>query len=128
MSHQHQDWHRIVITKKRKTEGPGNTGARTHTPGMGNRFATDVDDMEFSGTRVKLTHVFKVALMQARQDKKWTQAQLAQRMNVTPALIASYERGTVFPSGPFISKLNRILGRKLPHIPVPMTRNKLSKE
>merc|ERR1711920_562269 len=62
---------------------------------------------------------FKVALMQARTAKKWSQEQLARMLNVKPNVITQYEQGKVVPNGQLIAKMNRVLGVKLPKIRKP---------
>jgi ribosome-binding protein aMBF1 (putative translation factor) len=63
-----------------------------------------------------VTHDFKISLMNARQSKRLTQKQLAQMMNCKLHIIQGYETGKVIPDGVFISKMNRVLGIKLPKI------------
>ncbi|ONM04923.1 Multiprotein-bridging factor 1a [Zea mays] len=55
----------------------------------------------------------KKNLMQARLDKKLTQAQLAQMINEKPQVIQEYESGKAIPNQQIISKLERALGTKL---------------
>ncbi|GFZ05096.1 multiprotein bridging factor 1B [Actinidia rufa] len=55
----------------------------------------------------------KKAIMQARMDKKLTQAQLAQIINEKPQVIQEYECGKAIPNQQIISKLERALGAKL---------------
>ncbi|RDX93534.1 Multiprotein-bridging factor 1b [Mucuna pruriens] len=55
----------------------------------------------------------KKAIMQARMDKKLTQAQLAQIINEKPQVIQEYESGKAIPNQQIISKLERALGAKL---------------
>lgn len=55
----------------------------------------------------------KKAIMQARMDKKLTQAQLAQLINEKPQIIQEYESGKAIPNQQIISKLERALGAKL---------------
>jgi len=55
----------------------------------------------------------KKNLMQARLDKKMTQAQLAQMINEKPQVIQEYESGKAIPNQQIISKLERALGTKL---------------
>ncbi|XP_052109315.1 multiprotein-bridging factor 1a [Arachis duranensis] len=55
----------------------------------------------------------KKALMQARMDKKLTQAQLAQIINEKPQVIQEYESGKAIPNQQIIGKLERALGAKL---------------
>lgn len=55
----------------------------------------------------------KKAIMQARMDKKLTQAQLAQLINEKPQIIQEYESGKAIPNQQIIGKLERALGAKL---------------
>ncbi|KAF8659084.1 hypothetical protein HU200_058727 [Digitaria exilis] len=55
----------------------------------------------------------KKNLMQARLDKKMTQAQLAQMINEKPQVIQEYESGKAIPNQQIIGKLERALGTKL---------------
>lgn len=55
----------------------------------------------------------KKSIMQARLDKKLTQAQLAQMINEKPQVIQEYESGKAIPNQQIITKLERALGVKL---------------
>ena len=55
----------------------------------------------------------KKAIMQARMEKKLTQAQLAQMINEKPRVIQEYESGKAIPNQQIMSKLERALGTKL---------------
>ncbi|KAG6484591.1 hypothetical protein ZIOFF_053112 [Zingiber officinale] len=55
----------------------------------------------------------KKNLMQARLEKKLTQAQLAQLINEKPQIIQEYESGKAIPNQQIIIKLERVLGTKL---------------
>uniref|UniRef100_A0A453EFF2 HTH cro/C1-type domain-containing protein n=1 Tax=Aegilops tauschii subsp. strangulata TaxID=200361 RepID=A0A453EFF2_AEGTS len=55
----------------------------------------------------------KKSIMQARTDKKLTQAQLAQLINEKPQVIQEYESGKAIPNQQIIGKLERALGTKL---------------
>ncbi|XLR03576.1 hypothetical protein S83_069774 [Arachis hypogaea] len=55
----------------------------------------------------------KKVVMQARMDKKLTQAQLAQIINKKPQVIQEYESGKAIPNQQIIGKLERALGAKL---------------
>ncbi|EER15225.1 multiprotein bridging factor type 1, putative [Perkinsus marinus ATCC 50983] len=57
---------------------------------------------------------FRHALQQARLAKKMSQADLAKAINEKPTVINEYESGKAIPNGAIISKLNRILGTRLP--------------
>ena len=52
--------------------------------------------------------------MQARMSKKWTQKDLATRINEKPQIIGEYESGKAIPNGSLIAKMERALGCKLP--------------
>lgn len=64
----------------------------------------------------EITHSFKISLMRARQAKKLSQKELAQKINVKSNLINEYESGKTIPDGQIINKLNRALDIKLPKI------------
>uniref|UniRef100_N1R1S3 Multiprotein-bridging factor 1b n=1 Tax=Aegilops tauschii TaxID=37682 RepID=N1R1S3_AEGTA len=66
----------------------------------------DLDDERVSSD-------LKKNLMQARLDKKMTQAQLAQMINEKPQVIQEYESGKAIPNNQIIGKLERALGAKL---------------
>ena len=51
--------------------------------------------------------------MQARLDKKLTQAQVAQLINEKPNVIQEYVSGKAIPSPQVLSKLSRVLGTQL---------------
>ncbi|KAI9086003.1 hypothetical protein K1719_032080 [Acacia pycnantha] len=55
----------------------------------------------------------KKAIMQARTEKKLTQAQLAQIINEKPQVIQEYESGKAIPNQQILGKLERALGAKL---------------
>ena len=57
---------------------------------------------------------FRLALQKARQEKKLTQKELAQKLNVTQIVINGYESGKEIPKGNLINQMNRVLGVKLP--------------
>ncbi|KAG6539955.1 hypothetical protein Mapa_018704 [Marchantia paleacea] len=51
--------------------------------------------------------------MQARLEKKFTQAQLAQLINEKPQIVQEYESGKAIPNQLILVKLERVLGVKL---------------
>ncbi|KAL6535933.1 Multiprotein-bridging factor 1b [Orobanche hederae] len=61
----------------------------------------------------KVPTELKKAIIQARNDKKLTQSQLAQLINEKPQIIQEYESGKAIPNQQIISKLERALGAKL---------------
>ncbi|WVZ04031.1 hypothetical protein V8G54_024837 [Vigna mungo] len=64
-------------------------------------------------TDEKVPTELKKAIMQARMEKKLTQAQLAQVINEKPQVIQEYESGKAIPNQQIIGKLERALGTKL---------------
>ena len=61
-----------------------------------------------------VSHDFKIALQKARQEKKLTQVELAQKVMEKQSVIAEYESGKAIPNNTVISKLERVLGMRLP--------------
>lgn len=53
-------------------------------------------------------------LLHARNAKQLTQKQLAAKLNIKPSVIQEYEQGKAQPNGQLISRLDRVLGCKLP--------------
>jgi putative transcription factor len=90
-------------------------GAANHNLGPTN--AKKLDEDTGSYKHKEIPSDFKKALMQARTNKKLTQAQLAQQCNLSPKVVQDYEAGKAVPDGQIISKLNRALGVTLPKIP-----------
>lgn len=130
-----QDWEPVVIRKKapnaaakrdekavneaRRAGGPietvkkynaGSNKASSSTPGL-NTKKLDEETEVLSHERVSTD--LKKAIMQARLDKKLTQAQLAQQINEKPQIIQEYESGKAIPNQQIIAKLERVLGAKL---------------
>ena len=81
--------------------------------------ARKLDEETEDFRHAKLDTNFKLALMQARQAKGLTQAQIAGLINVKPNIINDYEQGKVVPDQAIISKLNRALSTKLPKMVKP---------
>jgi len=80
--------------------------------------ATKLDDNEAPDFKhATITLDFKLALQKARTEKKWSQKDLAQKVNVKQSVINDYESGKAIPDPALISKLNRVLGVSLPKIP-----------
>jgi putative transcription factor len=55
----------------------------------------------------------KRKIQKARMDKKMTQKQLAQALQVKPQIVNEYETGKAIPDSNLINKMQRILGTKL---------------
>ncbi|CAA3020914.1 multiprotein-bridging factor 1a-like [Olea europaea var. sylvestris] len=130
-----QDWEPVVIRKKaptaaaRKDEKAVNAarraGAEIETVRKSNAGTNKaasssstlntrkLDEETENLAHEKVPSELKKAIMQARLDKKLTQAQLAQMINEKPQIIQEYESGKAIPNQQLISKLERALGVKL---------------
>lgn len=125
----HQDWEVKVLktnsqqaTKKNKSTGaivPKVENLVRKQPsqadGVSLHKLEDNETPDFKHSTV--TQEFKTALMKARQQNKWSQKDLANKMNVKVSLIADYENGKAIPEPQVIQKLNSTLNVKLPRIP-----------
>ncbi|XP_010524071.1 PREDICTED: multiprotein-bridging factor 1b-like [Tarenaya hassleriana] len=130
-----QDWEPVVIRKKapnsaakrdeKAVNAARRTGAEIETVrkfnGGTNKAAsssTSLNTKKLDDDTENLTHdrvptELKKAIMQARTEKKLTQAQLAQIINEKPQVIQEYESGKAIPNQQILSKLERALGAKL---------------
>jgi len=61
-----------------------------------------------------MSHDLRIAIGQARNEKKLSQEQLAQAISEPKANISAYESGKSVPSGKSIASIERALGVKLP--------------
>ncbi|KAK6132479.1 hypothetical protein DH2020_033702 [Rehmannia glutinosa] len=130
-----QDWEPVVIRKKaptaaarkdekavnaarragaeietiRKSTAGTNKAAKSTTTLNTRKLDEDTENLAHEKVPTEL----KKAIMQARMDKKLTQAQLAQMINEKPQVIQEYESGKAIPNQQIISKLERVLGVKL---------------
>lgn len=71
----------------------------------------DNETEDFHIDRVSST--LKQHILKARNEKKMTQAQLAQAINEKPQVIQEYESGKAVPKPQVLNKLSRVLGVKL---------------
>ncbi|KAL0089664.1 lambda repressor-like HTH type 3 transcription factor [Phycomyces blakesleeanus] len=53
------------------------------------------------------------AIQKGRQEKKWTQKDLAQQINEKPQVVNEYESGKAIPNQQVLGKMERALGIKL---------------
>ncbi|KAK8691348.1 hypothetical protein V6N13_074859 [Hibiscus sabdariffa] len=130
-----QDWEPIVIRKKapsaalkkdekvvnaarragaeiesiKKSNAGTNRAASSSTSLNTRKLDEDTENLAHERVPTEL----KKAIMQARMDKKLTQAQLAQIINEKPQIIQEYESGKAIPNQQIIGKLERALGAKL---------------
>ncbi|XP_057873197.1 multiprotein-bridging factor 1b [Cryptomeria japonica] len=130
-----QDWEPVVIRKKapnsaaKKDDKAVNAARRTGAPietirkfnAGSNKAASSstslntkkLDDETEVLSHERVPSELRKNIMQARLDKKLTQAQLAQQINEKPQIIQEYESGKAIPNQQVIVKLERVLGVKL---------------
>eukprot|EP00891_Asterochloris_glomerata_P008580 jgi/Astpho2/8580/fgenesh1_pm.00126_%23_1_t len=134
-----QDWNEVVIRPKKQTAATSNTEAainaarRTgaevvtekkfsagkNTAGGAGKLFPKCKDAAKLDRETEETHhervpsELKKKIMQARLDKKMTQAQLAQAINEKPQIIQEYESGKAIPNPQVLGKLSRTLGVQL---------------
>lgn len=135
MNHTHQDWEPIIFHKK-----IGNpTNKETVKEALRN--GGNVDTLRKTGDHLseaakkrkleadlyvpatesapeqkplpKLSTEARQQMIKARTEKKLTQVQLAQQLNVRPNLIQDMENGKVLEDKTLLQKVNRLLGTKL---------------
>ena len=100
---EHQDWNVTVIRKNQPKPKP-----KGYVKPRGD--VTNDEEKPFK----KISQSFKVELMRHRQKLGMTHKDLAQKLNVMPAVIASYESGKVIPDGKLIHRMNLLFKTKLP--------------
>eukprot|EP00252_Welwitschia_mirabilis_P007057 TRINITY_DN180_c0_g1_i1.p1 TRINITY_DN180_c0_g1~~TRINITY_DN180_c0_g1_i1.p1 ORF type:complete len:143 (-),score=31.87 TRINITY_DN180_c0_g1_i1:461-889(-) len=130
-----QDWEPVVIRKKplnsaaKKDEKAVNAARRAGGPietikkynAGSNKAASSsttlntkkLDDETEVLSHERVSSELKKNIMQARLNKKLTQAQLAQQINEKPQIIQEYESGKAIPNQQILTKLERVLGVKL---------------
>ena len=96
-----QDWEQVILTKK-------NINVK-NTP---NNSKKNEDIIIINKSNIDL----RKALQNARLNKKMSQKEVAQRLNVKTNLIMEYESGKSAPNNSFISKLEKLYNTKLPRV------------
>jgi ribosome-binding protein aMBF1 (putative translation factor) len=99
-----QDWETVFITKTKEKTPQTQTGPKPPI------------DTHQAEPLPKVSIELKNAIQQARLSKKLSQKELAQQLNVAVSVINDYEKGTAIPNNSFVSKLEKILGTKLPRV------------
>jgi len=88
--------------------------AATTATGMSvSRLDAETDELKHKTVAPEL----RLALSKARAAKGLTQKQLAQALNMQPAVISEYERGTAIPNNAIIARMEKALGARLPRAP-----------
>ena len=97
-----------VVTEK-KREGGTNKNMHHHPVTTPVKLDHETETFEHK----HLSHDYKKTLMQARLQKKLSQADLGQTIDERANVIADYETGKVVPDPAVVTKLSRALGVKL---------------
>jgi putative transcription factor len=106
MSIAHQDWDPIYFKlDKYKTDKKKETLSLKKGP-SNNLDKTDIDTFK----NKKIDEKFSVKIRNARNSKKMSQKELAQRINVKPGVINDYESGKALPNPNTINKIKKTLG------------------
>lgn len=117
----HQDWTTVTIGKKKN---PAKTVTNNSEPVISishtNRQSNNVNSanierkMENDTYELpKVSHNLQQQLQKARQNKSWTQKELAQKCNLTESVVKSYESGKAVPTQSDIDKMSKALGIRL---------------
>ena len=124
-----QDWTPVVVSKTnaQKTKGMSNASAISSLKASGNivtekKFGSGgnhgenkdlrmLDDATDAGAIKTVDRSVSIAISQARQAKKMTQKELAQKINELVQVVQNYECGK---AGQILVKLDKALGVKLP--------------
>ena len=109
-----QDWDQVQWSKhpnkKTLASGGGDVETVKKHPNMDAMRKLENSE-ETSHKRVSFD--MKRKIQKARMDKKMTQKQLAQALQVKPQIVNEYETGKAIPDSNLINKMQRILGTKL---------------
>ena len=114
----HQDWEPVVLKKAPQQTKDNNKGLanKNYKPNSNSNTVVpkkllddDLDHFEIKTVSRSLS----VQIQQARNLKKMTQKDLANKLNTQPSVIQSYENGKAVPNGEFLAKMSKILGVKL---------------
>lgn len=127
-----QDWTPVVLSKTnaQKTSGMSNASAIASLKATGNittekKFGAGgnhgeskdlrkLDEATDAGPIKHVDRSLSIAISQARQAKKMSQKELAQKINELVQVVQSYESGKAVPNGQILVKLDKALGVKLP--------------
>lgn len=96
-----------VLTERKANAAVTSAGVSVHK----------LDNTSEAAKHASVSADLRLAIMRARTAKSMTQKALATLCNVPAAVISEYESGKVSaPNNAFISKLERVLGAKLPRV------------
>ena len=114
-----QDWDTVQWNKKPQKNkssltaqsGEVETFNKTKHPTQNDKLRKIENSEETSHPKVSFS--MKMKIQKARMEKKMTQKELAQAIQVKPQVINEYESGKAIPDSGIINKLQRALGKKL---------------
>lgn len=101
MALHHQDWETVIFHKK-----PSKSAA---TPDLEPSHLRALKDNPESFVNKAFDAKYIQAVIKARLDQKWSQKDLAQKINVDFAVIQKFEQGKGIYDAQLKNKLNRIL-------------------
>lgn len=123
-SYPHQNWDQITLRSRSKQTGKVITKTSTNTitklkynagknvqnkmPVNANKIEQQVDNEEQLAVPT-ISYNFQLQLRQARQQKGWTQKQLANECQLPENTIKNYENGTIIPNYQDIQKMSKSL-------------------
>lgn len=108
MEQGHQDWDTVIFRKHVK---PTETARPSLEPAHVRSLKDDTE--AFAVKHFESEYIKRV--LKGRIDRKWSQKDLAQRLNVDVSIIQKLEQGKAVYDGNLKNKINRLLG--LPHHP-----------
>ena len=113
----HQDWEPVVLKKTAKQLNDINKSkcsttiiSKNNKPQLSKKLLNDDND-DFKINTV--TRSLSVQIQQARNLRKMSQKELANKLCTQPSVIQSYENGKAIPDGAFLAKMSKVLGVKL---------------
>lgn len=104
-----QDWKPIVFKKKTKPISNPNSQPKLHIQYDNTRkIEKNAEDGDLGV--IKITHDLKIKIQQARQQKGWTQKELANQCQMPESKIKEYENGKYVPLSQDLVKMSKVLG------------------
>lgn len=105
MNYSGQDWEPVIFNTSKKSNSTSNSNKDTNIK------AVIEEDVPEKKTVISLSN--SKLIQQARQLKKMTQQQLAQKINKDQKTIQLYESGKIIPEYNIMCKIEKTLGIKL---------------
>ena len=118
-----QDWAPVVLSGKKPMAKQNGTGTKYNIEERKSDEAKSAASKMYALENSEDVTVQTIPLSisqeisKARVAKNLTQKEVAQRLNVQPAVITSYENGKAIPDNQMLQKIARELGTKFSKIP-----------